>query len=145
MAIHKYFVIEIFTLVLILAGCNYQSQKSKAAIIVSDAGRMTLGKIECKEKTIDVGIIRRDSVIITNFQLSNAGTESIRIIEFSVSCGCTSAHIADSLIMPGKSTIFTMKIDTKGKHPGPLQTDAVLITNGQHKYCKLTTKYLIKR
>lgn len=142
---YKYLVIEISILVMILFSCSNQPATIKYNTIALDSKSITLGKLECKAKTVDGGIVKRDSVIITNFQLSNVGTESLRIIEFSVSCGCSSAHVVDSVIMPGKSTIFTMKIDTKDKHPGSLQTDAVLITNGQHKYCKLTTKYFVEK
>lgn len=101
----------------------------------------TKGELKCETAIIDIGSVSRDTIFEVNFPLNNIGEEKLKIIEYSVSCNCTSASVRDSTVSPGNATIFNMKINTKGKHLGEHQTDAVLKTNGKRTFCKLTAKY----
>lgn len=131
-----------FIVVIFICGC-LQNNKNKRLEPTAEQIK-TQGIFDFGQKSIDLGVVKDETVLSWMFNLNNVGTEAIKVIEYSVSCSCTAASLNDSVIPPAKTGYFTMKIDTKGKFPGGYQTDAVLKTNGKRTFYTLTARYIIE-
>jgi archaellum component FlaF (FlaF/FlaG flagellin family) len=110
---------------------------------IADKDR-TKGELICEQKNIDVGRIVNDTIFKTAFRFKNNGSEELRITQFNVSCNCTQASVSDSLILPNEECEFFMEVDTKGKSVGKHKVTAVLQTNGQRRFYKLTSLFEIR-
>lgn len=136
--------LTIFILFSALNSCslnNRQQNKEHTDNVIKTSN----GKLKCLNKLNVYKNISSDTLIISEFTLKNIGTEPVKIIEYSVSCGCTNAFVTDSIIKPGIEEVFTMNINTQGKTPGEHSVIAILKTNGRKKYYKLEAKLIIKQ
>ena len=71
---------------------------------VRDTNLLTL-----KERTFDFGKIPQGRPVKHVFDVTNNGTDSLKIVNVQASCGCTTPEWEkDKVIMPGKTTIITV-------------------------------------
>ncbi len=129
-------------LFLFLSSCIINNKDNHSGETNHD-NKKTSGKLICLEKSAIFGVIPADTIIEGLFQFVNIGAETVKIIYYDVSCGCTLAILSDSLVMPGDSTIFIMSVNTQGKSPGNHVVNAVLKTNGLQTFYKLDVKFTI--
>jgi len=63
----------------------------------------------------DFGNIIQDSVVTTNFVITNEGSNLLKINKVWASCGCTAVMPAKNELQPGESTYIKVTFDSKGK------------------------------
>ncbi|MCL2690156.1 MAG: DUF1573 domain-containing protein [Chitinispirillia bacterium] len=74
-------------------------------------------KIEVNNATFSGGEIAENSKVEAVFRLTNTGTKPLRITNVRPDCGCTVAAY-DTLIAPGKTSVFKPVVDVRGMRPG---------------------------
>lgn len=75
----------------------------------ADAG----GKDYFTEFEKDFGPTPRGPVLTHYFPISNTGKNNVKLGTARVSCGCVSAHVMQSDLAPGESTVVVAYMDTK--------------------------------
>jgi len=94
-------------------------QKTIAAVLLA-AGFAVISaapKIEVNNTTFNGGEIAENSKVEAVFRLTNIGTKPLRITNVRPDCGCTVAAY-DTLIDPGKTSVFKPVVDVRGMRPG---------------------------
>jgi len=74
-------------------------------------------KIEVDNTTFNGGTVAENSKVEAVFRLTNTGTQPLRITSVRPDCGCTVAAY-DSVIAPGKTSVFKPVVDVKGMRAG---------------------------
>ena len=63
----------------------------------------------------DFGDIIQDSIVTTNFVITNEGSDLLKITKVSASCGCTAAMPEKNELKAGESTNIKVTFNSKGK------------------------------
>jgi len=123
-------------------GCKNKSKNTQQ----SDGEKIeqTKGELKFFNEIRTFYNIPDDTIITSVFRFRNIGEDTVKIIDYSVTCGCTYAYISDSLVCPKEEGSFTMVVNTRGKGSGLKTIVAVLVTNGKKKHYKLETKLFMK-
>jgi hypothetical protein len=69
------------------------------------------------------------------FKVTNTGTEPLIISNCKGSCGCTVPKCDSNPILPGESSIITVKYDTK--RPGPINKSVTVNSNAVNEPVKV--------
>lgn len=97
------------------------------------------------DKTVsDFGTLYNDTLVSTEFTITNTGIDTLRIHYINVDCDCTTFEISQKNVAPSDSAILYYAVDTRekiGKHT--LVT--TFAANTEKKFYKLTLKMNIKR
>lgn len=83
-------------------------------------------RISFNKVSHDFGTIEEGKVVTMDFSFENTGGETLKIYKTKASCGCTAGTPEKTTLAPGKSSSFTVKFNSRGKHPGR-QTQSVTI------------------
>ncbi len=65
------------------------------------------------ERVKDFGTVPRGPMLVHYFQLTNPTQQTIQIGGARVSCGCVSASVAKTTLVPGESTVVIAYMDTR--------------------------------
>lgn len=82
--------------------------------------------------TIDLGQVTNGEVRIFEISLQNDGTSDLLIEAVSTSCGCTSAEVTPTTILPGESGLLTIRYDSGAHGPeenGPIMRQVFIASN----------------
>ena len=69
------------------------------------------------------------------FKVTNSGTEPLILSKCKGSCGCTVPTCDTTPILPGGSSIITVKYDTK--RPGPINKSVTIHSNAENSQVKV--------
>ena len=69
------------------------------------------------------------------FKVTNSGTEPLILSKCKGSCGCTGTKFAPNTIIPGESSVITVKYDTK--RPGPINKSVTINSNATNEPVKV--------
>lgn len=81
-----------------------------------------------KQVSHDFGKIQQGRPVTHLFEVSNIGTEPIRIENVQASCGCTTPEWSTDAIKPGGTT--TIKVGFNAASEGPFQKAVTILYNG---------------
>jgi hypothetical protein len=59
----------------------------------------------------DFGTVPNTKAVSETFEIRNEGSGTLEITGVSTSCGCTTAEVADSSVLPGESTELVVTYD----------------------------------
>ena len=63
----------------------------------------------------DFGDIIQDSIVTTNYVITNEGSDTLKITKVSASCGCTAVMPEKNELKPGESTNIKVTFNSKGR------------------------------
>ena len=94
-------------------------KKTIAAVLLTAvfAAALAAPRIEVDNTTFNGGNIAENSKVEAVFRLTNTGTKPLRITNVRPDCGCTVAS-HDTLIAPGKTSVFKPVVDVRGMRAG---------------------------
>ncbi len=69
------------------------------------------------------------------FKVTNSGTEPLILSKCKGSCGCTVPKCDPNPILPGESSVITVKYDTK--RPGPINKSVTINSNATNEPVKV--------
>lgn len=69
------------------------------------------------------------------FKVTNSGTEPLILSKCKGSCGCTVPKCDPNPILPGESSVITVKYDTK--RPGPINKSVTINSNAANEPVKV--------
>ncbi len=78
----------------------------------------TSAEIVVDKTVVDRGEVRGLAHITQSFSFTNTGKKTVRIIETRSSCSCSQPDIYPTLVPPGASGTFTMKVNLLGQKAG---------------------------
>ena len=81
-----------------------------------------------KQVGYDFGKIQQGRPVTHLFEVSNAGTEDLRIENVQASCGCTTPEWSTDPVKPGGTSII--KVGYNAASEGPFQKTVTVIFNG---------------
>lgn len=96
-----------------------------------------------ENKTVDLGVIPKDTLIDAVFKIRNTGENKLVLQEVIPECNCTGYHLSKKEIFPSDEAILTLPLDTKGKMTGLSRKAIVFRSNSQREYTTLFIKYRI--
>ncbi|MFN0033378.1 MAG: DUF1573 domain-containing protein [Flavobacteriales bacterium] len=70
-----------------------------------------------------------------SFKVTNTGTEPLIISNCKGSCGCTVPKCDSNPVLPGESSVITVKYDTK--RPGPINKSVTVNSNATNEAVKV--------
>jgi hypothetical protein len=79
-------------------------------------------------ETHDFGTLKEGPVAEHLFSFTNAGKEPLIIQNVTASCGCTTPDWTKQPILPGKSSVITVRYTTQGR-VGPFNKDIYIQSN----------------
>ncbi|MCL2433912.1 MAG: DUF1573 domain-containing protein [Clostridia bacterium] len=85
-------------------------------------------QVKIENETFDAGSVSENTKINAVFQLTNTGTQPLRVTQVRPDCGCTVADY-DTLIAPGKTGVIKSAVDLKGMRPGLMRRGVNVTTN----------------
>lgn len=90
------------------------------------------------------GTVTKGDLVELKYIITNTGNEPLLIQKFEVQCTCTSVIFDEKPVLPGNSTIVTVKFDTKTVYD---RQDRIvsLISNVKGGVIKLRFKGFVKR
>ena len=92
---------------------------------------------------VQLGMVHENDTITCEFLFINQGSEPVKIIEYTVSCDCSTLEYNYNDIMVNDTVVISMLIHTKGKRAGEHSSVAVIKTNGKRRFYDLTAYYQI--
>ena len=113
---------KLFTVLLIAFVVSAQAQTTPE---VKPAAPETL---VLKQLNHDFGKIQQGRPVTTNFEVTNVGTEPLRIENVQASCGCTTPEWSYDPIKPGGSSMI--KVGFNAAAEGPFQKSITITYNG---------------
>lgn len=72
-------------------------------------------KAVIRPMTFDFGEIVQDSIVTTNFVITNEGGDLLKITKVHASCGCTAVMPEKDELKPGESTNINVTFNSKGR------------------------------
>ena len=94
----------------------------------------------------DFGNIVQDSVMTTFYIITNEGSDLLKIIKVSASCGCTAVMPEKNELSPGESTNIKVSFDSKGRSGKQTKIITVETNDPKNPAIKLTlTGNVIKK
>jgi len=113
---------KLFTVLLIVFVVSAQAQTTPE---VKQASPETL---VLKQLNHDFGKIQQGRPVTTNFEVTNVGTEPLRIENVQASCGCTTPEWSYEPVKPGATTIIKVGYNAAGE--GAFQKSITIMYNG---------------
>jgi hypothetical protein len=86
---------------------------------------------QLKESAFNFGKIPQGKPVFHEFELVNAGKDSLRISNVQASCGCTTPEWERAAIAPGAKTVI--KVGYNAATEGAFSKDVTVSANGQQK------------
>lgn len=109
------FSIQIISVILVMVSCM-QNQKSPVLTFNKDI--------------VDFGQIKSDSVLKIYFEYQNDGDDSLKLINATFDCGCTSVNYEKRGIAPGnKGAIEVIYLPKSNNDSGFVSKNIALLTN----------------
>ncbi len=71
-------------------------------------------RIDFARETCDFGRVYEGEIMTCEFQFTNPGDQTLKILAVKPSCGCTQARPYDSEVAPGASGRIPIRLDTEG-------------------------------
>lgn len=94
----------------------------------------------------DFGKIVQDSVVTTNYVITNEGSDLLKITKVSASCGCTAVMPEKNELKPGESTNIKVTFNSKGRSGKQTKIITVETNDPKNSAIKLTlTGSIIKK
>jgi hypothetical protein len=91
--------------------------------------------------TWDMGQIKRGEVLKRLFNLKNESDRVLNITGINTSCNCTVSEVKNKTLLPGQSTEVTVRFNSRGYSPGPLQQHVYINTDDPNRpVLKFTVK-----
>jgi hypothetical protein len=87
--------------------------------------------LKLKQHDFDFGKIPQGKPVFHEFQVINAGKDSVRISNVQASCGCTTPEWDHSPIAPGKQSVI--KVGYNAATEGAFSKTVTIDANGQQK------------
>ncbi len=87
-----------------------------AVVFGNEAVNRSSGRIELSVTEYDFGTIPNTMPVSQVFQVRNIGRRTLEITGVSTSCGCTSAEINESNLLPGEETDLKVTYDPLAHH-----------------------------
>ncbi len=122
-----------------LKGSVYSVGASRERRIESEQVLMgrSAGVLEADQATHDLGTMRAGTEQDVRFTVRNAGTDRLTLLGSEADCGCTTAVIGRTELMPGESTVI--EVHFNGRAPqGPFSRTVHIRTNGVPETVDLT-------
>jgi hypothetical protein len=69
----------------------------------------------------DLGQVKTGKVVTGVFAFKNDADKTITVSSIQTSCGCTGSTIKEKTLAPAASTEVTVRFDSKGYRPGPVE------------------------
>lgn len=127
----------------LILSCS-KAKEIKENSIVSEIEKIetpSKGLLECKETTFYAGKVKAGQPVEHTFSFVNIGTESVIILEKTMSCNCTDLKTSLDIINPNQITNLKVKIDTKDKNLGKNDATVTVKTNGSRKFYLLEVTF----
>jgi hypothetical protein len=80
-----------------------------AAPLFAESG----GRVQVENNFWDFGSVPADFKLIHFFKIGNVGADNLRLQKIISNCDCTSAHVLDTLILPGENTSLKITYNTR--------------------------------
>lgn len=80
-----------------------------AAPLFAESG----GRVQVENNFWDFGSVPADFKLIHFFKIGNVGADNLRLRKIISNCDCTSAHVLDTLILPGENTSLKITYNTR--------------------------------
>jgi hypothetical protein len=80
-----------------------------AAPLFAESG----GRVQVENNFWDFGSVPADFKLIHFFKIGNIGADNLRLRKIISNCDCTSAHVLDTLILPGENTSLKITYNTR--------------------------------
>jgi Protein of unknown function (DUF1573) len=117
-------LITLFCATFLAATVNAQQANAVAAVTTAPVEILFL-----KEAEFDFGKIPQGKPVTHVFEITNAGKDSLKIINVQASCGCTTPEWNNNkAIAPGKSTNITVGYNAAAE--GPFTKPVTITYNG---------------
>jgi hypothetical protein len=117
-------LITLFCATFLAATVNAQQANAVAAVTTAPVEILFL-----KEAEFDFGKIPQGKPVTHVFEITNAGKDSLKIINVQASCGCTTPEWDNNkAIAPGKSTNITVGYNAAAE--GPFTKPVTITYNG---------------
>jgi hypothetical protein len=71
------------------------------------------GRVQVENNFWDFGSVPADFKLIHFFKIANVGADNLRLRKIISNCDCTSAHVLDTLILPGENTSLKITYNTR--------------------------------
>lgn len=90
-------------------------------------------RIRFDQDTLFIGKVDTNSTKLIAIGFTNSGTDTLKIIEITSSCGCTEGVLSDSILTPGEKGSLQVKF-TAGKKPERFSKHIVLRSNTKETF-----------
>ncbi len=86
-------------------------------------------RIFLEEDTLNMGSVQQGDIVHRSLLIRNDGGSPLMIREVIPSCGCTIAHLVDSMVAPGLSTSLDLTFDATNKGLGKVTKNVTIVSN----------------
>ena len=126
----KYFIVFILTSLSIINTLSGQKKSEENLLI--------------RNKVVDFGIVKEDTILNARYYLMNKGNTEIKINYVNPDCSCTDYYVSNYTIKPNDSIFVDLSFDTKQKY-GVQKLYTIISADTETKMYKLTLKAIIVR
>ncbi len=106
-----------------------------AAMMFAQSEVITGPAIQIDKDVHDYGTIQKGGDGACEFTVTNIGTEPLILSKCKGSCGCTVPKCDKAPVLPGESSIITVKYDTK--RVGPINKSVTITSNAVNEPTKV--------
>lgn len=124
----QFFLAAFFALMFCLAGAKGTLAQTPPESTHAPAAAFKSGTLSLSEKSWDFGYIPKGSRVTHTFVIKNNGTDSLKNLKASPSCGCTAAPLDKTILAPGDSTYLEVSFNAKN-YSGPVTKTVYLQSN----------------
>lgn len=97
------------------------------------------------DRTIDLGLIDRDSIHEGSIVLRNGGNAPLAITNVFADCSCAVPRYPREAIAPGDSAVITVRFDGRDYPPGAFLKMLKVRSNATNRLVKIFVKGTIRR
>ncbi len=108
-----------------------------------EAPKVRKGNIRFSKTTYDYGTIKEGKVITHSFNFKNVGGQPVKILDASVTCGCTTPIFPKAAIPPGESASVQVTYDSNGKMASQRSTVTLYTDGYPEKHSIYLTGYVM--
>ena len=96
-------------------------------------------RIELHEREYDGGCISQaaDTILQHKFVFSNAGVDTLAIIDVVTGCGCVKASCGNMLLPPGASDTIVVDYNPAGQRLGRFRKSVTIFCNDPRSYVRV--------
>ncbi len=130
-------------------GSVYENTESARQRIIQEAEGLQTSKADLTTLSFDkmehdFGVVKPESVSITEFTVTNTGTLPLIIEDVSASCGCTTPQKPENPIAPGQSDVIKVEFKPKATQLGAQNKTVTVKSNTQGGITILKVKALVE-